>query len=132
MQRFFLASLLLIGGAVSGTLVSCAPRNQSTVAGVTQPPTLIKVSQAAAIGETVTVQGRFMGGQNTAYVLLGADADGKGGYKVPVSAVKSWTDSEIVFTVPSDAPVGGSWLYIVVGGMKSANGLPFSIKQAQK
>lgn len=126
MQRFFLASLLLVGG-----LASCAPRNQAEVAGVTQPPTLIKVSQAAAIGETVSVQGRYLGGPKTAYVLLGATADGVGGYKVPTSAVKSWSDSEINFIVPSDAPVGGSWLFVVVGGMKSANGLPFSIKQAQ-
>lgn len=127
MQRFFFASLLLVGG-----LASCAPRNQAAVAGVTQPPTLVKVSEAAAIGEPVTVQGRYLGGQNTAYVLLGATAEGTGGYKVPNTAIKSWTDSEINFVVPADAPVGGSWLYVVVGGMKSANGLPFSIKQAQK
>ena len=46
----------------------------------------------------------------------------------PAAAVQSWTDSQIVLTVPSDAPVGGSWLFVEVGAMRST-GLPFSVKQ---
>lgn len=122
MQKFLLGSLLLVG-----TLASCAPRT-STVAGVTQTPLLIKVSEGAARGQDVTIQGRYLGGPSTSVVRLGADADGKGGFTIPASAIKSWTDTQIVFTVPDSAPVGGSWLFIEVAGMQST-GLPFSVAQ---
>lgn len=122
MQKFLLGSLLLVG-----TLASCAPRT-STVAGVTQTPMLIKVSEGAAHGKDVTIQGRYLGGPSTGHVRLGADADGKGGYLIPNDAVKSWTDTQIVFTVPANAPVGGSWMFIEVAGMQST-GLPFSVAQ---
>ncbi|WP_425147473.1 IPT/TIG domain-containing protein [Deinococcus sp.] len=125
MRTFFLSSLLTVGVIGLG-LCSCAPAAQ--VAGVTVTPVLVKLSPAAARGETVTVQGRYLGGPSTSKVLLGADENGKGGYALPAAAVVSWTDSQIVFTVPSDAPVGGSWLYVQVGGMTST-GLPFSVRQ---
>ncbi|GGQ92283.1 IPT/TIG domain-containing protein [Deinococcus ruber] len=125
MRVFFLSSLLTVG-AVGLGLTSCAPAAQ--VAGVTVTPVLIKLSPAAARGENVTVQGRYLGGPATSKVLLGADGNGAGGYAIPASAVVSWTDSQIVFTVPSNAPVGGSWLYVEVGGMRST-GLPFSVRQ---
>lgn len=131
MQRFFLASLLFLGTA----LVSCAPRTQATtmtagtpVGGVTVKPVLYKVSPSAAVGQSVTVQGRFLGGAKTAVITLGAEHDGSGGYRVPETAVTNWTDSEITFTVPANAPVGGSWLFVTVGDQVS-NGLTFSIKQ---
>ena len=126
MRVFFLSSLLTAGALGLG-LSSCAPRTQA-VAGVTVTPVLIKVSAAAARGQNVTVQGRYLGGPSSAKVLLGADENGAGGYALPASAVVSWTDSQIVFTVPGNAPVGGSWLFVQVGDMRST-GLPFSVSQ---
>ena len=120
MRVFLLGSLLLVGG-----LSSCAPR-VSTVAGVTLTPVLVKVSSGAAKGEAVTIQGRYLGGPATGRIRLGADENGQGGYRIPTAAVVSWTDTEIVFNVPADAPAGGSWLFIEVNGRQST-GLPFSI-----
>ncbi len=120
MRIFLLGSLLLVG-----SLASCAPR-VGTVAGVTQTPMLVKVSSGAAQGQAVTVQGRYLGGPTTGRIRLGADENGQGGYLIPVSAVTSWSDSQIVFTVPANAPAGGSWLFIEVAGRQST-GLPFSV-----
>ena len=125
MRVFFLSSLLTVG-AVSLGLTSCAPAAQ--VAGVTVTPVLVKLSPAAGRGQNVTVQGRYLGGPATARVLLGADENGAGGYAIPAAAVVSWTDSQIVFTVPANAPVGGSWLFVEVAGSRST-GLPFSVRQ---
>ncbi|GAA5512188.1 hypothetical protein Dcar01_00902 [Deinococcus carri] len=122
MVRFFFASLLFVG-----VLASCAPRQQA-VAGVTVTPVLIKLSEPAARGGTLTIQGRYLGGPSTGKVRLGTDMTGAGGYVFPASAVQSWTDSQIVLTVPADAPVGGSWLFVEVGGMRST-GLPYSVRQ---
>lgn len=124
MQKFLVVTCLL-----AGALASCAPRNTAAVAGVTVAPVLIKVSPAASLGGQMTIQGRYLGGPSTSYVLLGADADGNGGYRVPAESIVSWTDTDITLTIPSNAPVGGSWVYVVSGGTKSSNGLPFSIKQ---
>ncbi|GGK88181.1 IPT/TIG domain-containing protein [Deinococcus radiotolerans] len=123
MLRFFVASLLMAGG-----LVACAPAQQSASQMVTVTPMLIKTSESAPRGGTLTVQGRYLGGPSTGKVRLGASETGDGGYVFPASAVQSWTDTQIVLTVPADAPVGGSWLFVEVGGMKST-GLPFSVKQ---
>ena len=125
MRVVFLSSLLA-AGAIGLSLSSCAPTQ--AVAGVTVTPLLIKVSAPVARGQNVTVQGRYLGGPSTARVLLGADSSGAGGYAVPTSAIVSWTDSQIVFTVPSNAPVGGSWMFVQVGETRSA-GLPFSVSQ---
>ncbi len=124
MRVFFLTSLLAAGAL---GFSSCAPTTQA-VAGVTVTPVLIKTSATAARGQNVTVQGRYLGGPGSAKVLLGADANGVGGYALPTSAVVSWTDSQIVFTVPANAPVGGSFLFVQVGDMRST-GLPFSVSQ---
>lgn len=126
MRVFFLTSLLAAGALGLG-LTSCAPSTQA-VAGVTVTPMLIKVSNATARGQNVTVQGRYLGGPSSARILLGSNENGTGGYAVPAGAIVSWTDSQIVFTVPSNAPVGGSWLFVQVGDMRST-GLPFSISQ---
>ena len=120
MHKFLLGSLLLVGG-----LASCAPR-VGTVMGVTQTPMLIKVSSGAAAGQAITVQGRYLGGPATGRIRLGADENGAGGYLIPAAAVKSWSDTEIVFTVPGNAPAGGSWLFIEVNGRQST-GLPLSV-----
>ncbi|WP_409737435.1 IPT/TIG domain-containing protein [Deinococcus sp.] len=89
---------------------------------------LIKGSESAARGGTVTIQGRYLGGPSTGRVRLGADERGQGGFLFPASAVKSWTDSEIVLTIPADAPVGGSWLFVEVAGRQST-GLQYSVRQ---
>jgi len=122
MVRFFFASLLF-----AGALASCAPRQQDT-AGVTVTPVLLKLSEPAARGASLTIQGRYLGGPATGRVRLGADERGAGGYLFPASAIRSWTDSEIVLTIPADAPVGGSWLFVEVGGQRST-GLPYSVRQ---
>ncbi|WP_034384140.1 IPT/TIG domain-containing protein [Deinococcus sp. YIM 77859] len=121
MVRFFFASLLFVGA-----LASCAPRQQ-VGSGVTVTPVLLKVSEPAPRGGTLTLQGRYLGGPANGRVRLGADANGAGGYVFPASAVRSWTDSEIVLTIPADAPVGGSWLFVEVGGLRST-GLPYSVR----
>lgn len=121
MLRFFCASLLL-----TGLLASCTPRT-STVAGVTVTPVLIKVSEGAAAGGTLTIQGRYLGSAQTARVLIGADENGQGGTAFPVSAVQRWTDTEIVLTVPEGLTAGGSWLFVEVGGKRST-GLRVSLR----
>ncbi|WP_309570599.1 IPT/TIG domain-containing protein [Deinococcus sp.] len=125
MLRFFVAPLLF-----AGVLASCAPRQQTQTAEqmVTVTPMLVKVSEAAARGGKVTIQGRFLGGPGIGKVRLGANETGQGGFIFPASAVVSWTDTEIVLTIPSDAPVGGSWLFVEVGG-KQSTGLPYSVSQ---
>ncbi|GAA5500752.1 hypothetical protein Dxin01_00477 [Deinococcus xinjiangensis] len=122
MLRFFLTSLLFMG-----VVTSCTPRTQ-VIKGVTVHPVLVKLSESAKRGQTVTVQGRYMGGPLTGKIILGATADGTNGFEIPNTSVKSWTDTEVVFTIPSDFPPGGSWLFIKVGDMLS-NGLPYSVKQ---
>ncbi len=122
MKRILVSALLLTGG-----LSACMPR-QAAVAGVTVTPVLIKVSEGAKHGGSVTVQGRYLGGPSTGRVRLGADEQGKGGYLIPGAAVNSWTDNQIVFTIPANAPVGASWLFIEVGDMRST-GLPFSVSE---
>lgn len=125
MLRYLVASSLF-----AGLILSCAPRQQATTAEqmVTVTPVLIKVSEPVARGGTLTIQGRYLGGPSTGKVRLGADESGQGGYLFPASAVRSWTDTEIVLTIPADAPVGGSWLFVQVGTMPST-GLPVSVRQ---
>ncbi|MFC4425502.1 IPT/TIG domain-containing protein [Deinococcus navajonensis] len=122
MRHLFVASLLCLGA-----LASCTPSIQGA-SQVTVTPMLIKVSEPAARGGTLTIQGRYLGGPATSRVRLGADERGEGGYVFPATAVRSWSDTEIVLTIPADAPVGGSWLFVEVGGLRST-GLPYSVRQ---
>ncbi|MDV6374034.1 IPT/TIG domain-containing protein [Deinococcus arenicola] len=122
MLRFLVASSLLIG-----TLASCAPTTSADQF-VTVKPVLIKVSEPAIRGGSLTIQGRYLGGSIGGRVRLGATETGEGGYVFPASAVQTWTDSEIVLTIPDDAPLGGSWLFVDVGG-KQSTGLPYSVRQ---
>ena len=121
MRRFFLAYLLF-----TGFLASCTPRTSTL--GVNVTPVLVKVSEGVARGGAVTVQGRYLGGAQNTKVILGANDSGAGGYTIPANAIQSWTDTQIVFTVPSDAPLGGSWLFVEGKGGRS-NGLTFSVYQ---
>lgn len=125
MLRYFIAPFLF-----AGLLASCAPRQQVQTAEqmVTVTPMLIKVSESAPRGGQVTIQGRFLGGPTVGRVRLGADERGEGGFLFPKNAVVSWTDSQIVLTIPADAPLGGSWLFVEVGERKST-GLPYSVRQ---
>lgn len=119
---------ILFSLALAGGLVACAPTQTATVSPATVTPVLYKVSESAPRGGTLTIQGRYLGGPNTGTVRLGADEAGKGGWVFPTSAVQSWTDSQIVLTIPNDAPVGGSWLFVEVDGFRST-GLPYSVRQ---
>lgn len=95
---------------------------------VTVTPVLLKVSDAAARGGKITIQGRYLGGPSVGKVRLGANESGKGGIYFPASSVISWTDKEIVLTIPNNAPIGGSWVFVEVGDMQST-GLPFSVRE---
>lgn len=126
---------VLFSLALLGSLTACTPAqmgglfgNEAPVSQATVTPVLIKVSESAPRGGTVTIQGRYLGGPSTGVVRLGADTEGKGGWTFPASAVQSWTDSQIVLTIPDNAPVGGSWLFIEVDGLRST-GLPYSVRQ---
>ena len=121
MKKLF--TLVLLCGLVAPTLTGCMP-SASTV---TVTPVLIKVSEAAAPGQTVVLQGRYLGGTASGAVRLGADENGKGGFILPVASVVSWTDSRIEFKLPTGATAGGGWVYVEVAGRQST-GLPFSIK----
>jgi hypothetical protein len=125
----FLVGPLLITGLFVGSLSSCAPRQQaSTERFVTAAPVLYKVSAPVVRGGTLTVQGRYLGGPASATIKMGAKFDGTGGFDLPAAAIQTWTADEITFTVPSDLPAGGAYLFIMVGNSKS-NGLPYSIGQ---
>ena len=121
MKKLF--TLALLCGFAIPTLSGCMP-SASTV---TVTPVLIKVSEAAAPGQSVVLQGRYLGGPASGTVRLGADENGKGGFVLPVASVVSWTDSRIEFKLPSGAAAGGGWVYVEVAGRQST-GLPFSIK----
>lgn len=120
MRSLLVASLLSFG-----LLASCAP-SASTSQMVTVTPIVIKLSTPVVRGGTVTLQGRYLGGTISGRIRIGADENGQGGYLIPMSNVKSWTDSEIVFTIPENAPVGGFWIFVEVAGIRST-GLPFSV-----
>ncbi|WP_019008778.1 IPT/TIG domain-containing protein [Deinococcus aquatilis] len=128
MARFLVGSLLMTG-LFLGSLSSCAPRQQtSTERFVAVKPVLYKVSAPVVRGGTLTVQGRYLGGPASATIRMGAAYDGSGGFDLPAAAIQSWTPSEITFTVPSDLPPGGAYVYVTVGSLKS-NPISYSIGQ---
>lgn len=122
MKQIIFCSLL-----VGAALTACAPTEQTaSMAQVT--PVLIKASESAARGGTLTIQGRYLGSPINGKVRLGATTEGEGGWVFPASAIQSWTDREIVLTIPEDAPTTASWLFVEVDGLQSS-GLPYSIRQ---
>lgn len=121
MKKFLITCALL-----SPLLASCAPT--MAIRGVTVTPVLVKISESASPGGTVTIQGRYLGSPSTGRVRLGANADGTDGFVLPANAIQSWTDSQIVFTVPVNVPAGGSYVFVEVADMRST-ALSFSVKQ---
>lgn len=108
--------------SVAALFVSCAPNaDRPSVL-----PVLIKLSEPAAVGQNLMIQGRYLGGPSNSIVVLGADDQGNGGVKNASSDIVSWTSTEIVLKVPAGARPGGRFVYVEVGGLRS-NFLPYSV-----
>ncbi len=108
--------------SVAALFVACAPSpDRPSVL-----PVLIKLSEPAAVGQSLTIQGRYLGGPSNSNVTLGADELGNGGVKNSSSDIVSWTSTEIVLKVPVGARPGGRFVYVDVGGVRS-NFLPYSV-----
>ncbi len=108
--------------SVAALIVSCTPSaDRPSVL-----PVLIKLSEPAAVGQNLTIQGRYLGGPSNSSVNLGADEAGNGGVKNSSSDVVSWTSTEIVLKIPAGARPGGHFVYVDVGGVRS-NFLPYSV-----
>ncbi len=114
--------LLLVGFVALLAFTSCAPDlNRPTLR-----PVIIKLSEPAKIGETVTIQGRYLGSKENGLVLFNADALGKSGVNAGTADVISWTASEIQVKIPIEARPGGNFLFVSVGGILS-NGMAYSV-----
>ncbi len=114
--------LLLVGFVALLALTSCAPDlNRPTLR-----PVIIKLSEPAKIGETVTIQGRYLGSKENGAVLFNADSNGNAGVSSAASDVVSWTASEIQVRVPINVRPGGNFIFVNVGGVLS-NGMVYSI-----
>jgi IPT/TIG domain len=108
--------------SIAALFVSCAPNaDRPSVL-----PVLVKLSEPAAVGQSLTIQGRYLGGPSNSSVTLGADDAGNGGVKNSSADIVSWTSSEIVLKVPSGARPGGHFVFVDVGGVRS-NLLPYSV-----
>ncbi len=114
--------LLLIGFVALLGFVSCAP----DAGRPTLRPVLIKLSEPAKVGETVTLQGRYLGSKDNGAVIFGADTVGNGGATATSADVVSWNASEIQVRVPANAKTGGNFVFVSVGGVLS-NGMAYSI-----
>lgn len=118
MKVFFTAVVALLA------FVSCAPDfNRPTVR-----PVLIKLSEPAKVGETVTIQGRYLGSRDNGFVLFNADSNGATGVKSADTDVISWSASEIVVKIPAATKSGGNFLFVSVGGVLS-NGMIYSVSK---
>ncbi|NJK44157.1 MAG: cell surface protein [Pleurocapsa sp. SU_196_0] len=115
--------VLLVGLLAFVGFVACAPADRPTVR-----PLLIKISESAKIGDTVTIQGRYLGSAATAFAVFGANDAGQGGTRVAGDNVVAWSGSEVQVKVPAGTKSGGNFVFISVGGVLS-NGLPFSVSQ---
>ena len=115
--------LALAIGAFMLVLVACAPQAevQNNVG-----PWLIS---ATPLEESVVLQGRYFGdGQageaQNSYVVMGANANGRGGFRAPVV---SWTDSRIEVARPqSGQRYGYGFAFVYVDGTPST-GLPVNL-----
>ncbi|MEM7738533.1 MAG: hypothetical protein AAF267_22380, partial [Deinococcota bacterium] len=91
-------------------------------------PTLISTTTPQEEGDPLVLQGRyfgdgFAGEGRDSYVIIGAQADGSGGFRVNPRP-ENWAPNRIVFGVPEG--VGYGFVFVVVDGVRS-NGLPVSI-----
>jgi IPT/TIG domain len=108
--------------SVAAVFVGCAPSpDRPSVL-----PVLIKLSEPAAVGQNLTIQGRYLGGPSNSNVTIGSDESGNGGIKNSSADVVSWTSTEIVLKVPTGARPGGRFVFVDVGGVRS-NFLPYSV-----
>jgi hypothetical protein len=116
---------LIVAAAVALlAFTSCAP----DLSRPTLRPVLIKLSEPAKIGETVNIQGRYLGSKDNGFVLFNADANGTTGIKTSEADVVAWSASEITVKIPASAKTGGNFLFVSVGGILS-NGMAYSISK---
>lgn len=114
--------MLALAGAAVLALAGCAPSaDRPSLA-----PVIIKISEPAAAGQNVTIQGRYLGGPSNSNVIFRADELGQGGYEAEPSDIVSWSGSQIVVKVPKAARPGGGFVLVRVGGVFS-NSMPYSI-----
>ncbi|HWG84574.1 MAG TPA: cell surface protein [Deinococcales bacterium] len=83
---------------------------------------------AAAPGQEVVIQGRYLGGPSTGSVIFRADERGEGGTRAQAKDIVSWGADNIVVRVPEDTAAGGGFIVVEVQGVKSF-GMPFSITE---
>lgn len=91
-------------------------------------PTLISATTPQTAGDMLVLQGRYFGdgvaGENRrSFVILGARADGSGGFRVEPRP-EDWAPNRIVMGIPDG--VGYGYVFVVVDGVRS-NGLPINI-----
>lgn len=101
---------------------SCAP----DLSRPTVRPVVIKLSEPAKVGETVSIQGRYLGSRDNGFVLFNADPNGTAGVKSAEADIVSWNASEIVVKIPAATRSGGNFLFVSVGGVLS-NGMIYSV-----
>lgn len=114
---------LLAGLIALFAFVSCAPSDRPTVR-----PLLIKISEPAKVGETVTIQGRYLGGAANSVVVFGANDLGTGGTRASGDNIVSWSGTEIQVKIPVGTKAGGNFVFVNVGSVLS-NGLPYNVTQ---
>ena len=105
-------------------LAGCAP-------GADRPslkPTIFKLGAPVAVGQALTIQGRYLGGAKNSQVIFNADELGNNGIEAQAGDVVSWNSSEIVVKVPAATRPTGRFLFVRVGGVLS-NGMPWTASQ---
>jgi hypothetical protein len=115
--------VLLVGLLALVGFVACAPSERPTLR-----PLLIKVSEPAKVGDTVTLQGRYLGSASNSFVIFGATDAGTGGTRATGDNIVAWSASEVQVKIPAGTKSGGNFVFVNVGGVIS-NGLPYSVTQ---
>ncbi len=114
--------MLALAGVAVTLLGACAPSaDRPSVA-----PVIFKLSEPAAVGQPVTIQGRSLGGPSNSVVLFRADEVGDGGVEADKADIVSWSSTQVVVKVPKSARPGGAFVFVKVGGVLS-NAMPFSV-----
>jgi hypothetical protein len=115
--------VLFAGALAALAFTACAPSDRPTVR-----PLIIKLSESAKVGTTLTIQGRYLGSPSNSFVIFGANELGANGVRNAADGVTAWSSSEIQVTIPANAKVGGNFVFVSVGGVLS-NAMPYSITQ---